>query len=71
MAMADARPVEQPVAVIGCGLIGAGWVALFRAAGLEVRAFDPEPERLATLEARIAPLRDALARLGPVERAGS
>jgi carnitine 3-dehydrogenase len=67
MAMADARPVEQPVAVIGCGLIGAGWVALFRAAGLEVRAFDPEPERLATLEARIAPLREALARLGPVE----
>jgi carnitine 3-dehydrogenase len=68
MAMADARPVEQPVAVIGCGLIGAGWVALFRAAGLEVRAFDPEPGRLATLEARIAPLRDALARLGPTEQ---
>jgi carnitine 3-dehydrogenase len=67
MAMADARPVEQPVAVIGCGLIGAGWVALFRAAGLEVRAFDPDAERLATLEARIAPLREALARLGPVE----
>jgi carnitine 3-dehydrogenase len=67
MAMADARPVEQPVAVIGCGLIGAGWVALFRAAGLEVRAFDPDAEQLATLEARIAPLREALARLGPVE----
>ena len=57
----------RPVAVIGCGLIGAGWVALFKAAGLEVRAFDPEPERLATLEARIAPLTDTLDRLGPVE----
>jgi carnitine 3-dehydrogenase len=68
MLMADARPVEQPVAVIGCGLIGAGWVALFRAAGLDVRAFDPDPERLATLEARIAPLCHALARLGPIEQ---
>ncbi len=57
----------RPVAVVGCGLIGAGWVALFKAAGLEVRAFDPEPERLATLEERTAPLVEALAELGPVE----
>jgi carnitine 3-dehydrogenase len=67
MAMADTSLDRRPVAVIGCGLIGAGWVALFKAAGIEVRAFDPEPERLATLEARIAPQLDALAQLGPVE----
>lgn len=56
----------SPVAVIGCGLIGAGWTALFLAAGLEVRAFDPEPGRLASLPERLGPLRAALAALGPV-----
>jgi 3-hydroxyacyl-CoA dehydrogenase len=56
----------RPVAVVGCGLIGTGWVALFLAAGLEVRAFDPSPERLDSLQARVAPLLEALATLGPL-----
>jgi carnitine 3-dehydrogenase len=60
------RPMEQPVAVIGCGLIGTGWVASFLAAGLEVHAFDSDPARLAALEARTSPLLAALAELGPV-----
>jgi 3-hydroxyacyl-CoA dehydrogenase len=58
--------IDSAVAVVGCGLIGAGWVALFKAAGLEVRAFDPDTERLGSLEARVAPLLEALATLGPV-----
>jgi 3-hydroxyacyl-CoA dehydrogenase len=60
--------IDGAVAVVGCGLIGTGWVATFQAAGLEVRAHDPEPERLASLEARAAPLLDALAELGAVRR---
>ncbi len=31
------------VAVIGCGVIGAGWVARLRLRGIDVRAFDPSP----------------------------
>jgi carnitine 3-dehydrogenase len=31
--------------VAGCGLIGAGWAALFLASGRETFAFDPSPER--------------------------
>lgn len=56
------------VAVIGCGLIGTGWAAVFTAAGLEVRAFDPDPARLAALRTRVRPLRAALRRLQPVSR---
>ncbi len=56
----------SPVAVVGCGLIGAGWVAVLAAAGLEVRAFDPSPERLTDLAGRCAKLQAAIAELQPV-----
>ncbi len=59
---------RAPVAIVGAGLIGAGWAAVFTAAGLEVRAFDPEPARLASLRARVRPLRTALKKLQPVRR---
>ena len=59
----------SPVAVVGCGLIGAGWVAVFAAAGLEVRAFDPSPERLTDLAERCAKLQAAVGELQPL-RAG-
>ncbi len=63
------RPLEiEPVAVVGAGLIGAGWVAVFTAAGLEVRAWDAEPERLASLRDRVRPLRRALSKLQAVRR---
>ena len=55
----------SPVAVVGCGLIGAGWAAVFTAAGLEVRAFDPEPGRLAALTERCGKLQAAIAELQP------
>ena len=53
----------SPVAVLGAGLIGTGWIALCLAAGLEVRAFDPDPATLATLRNRLRPLRRDLAKL--------
>ena len=58
----------EPVAVVGAGLIGAGWAAVFTAAGLEVRAWDPDPERLSSLRERVRPLRRALSKLRPVRR---
>jgi 3-hydroxyacyl-CoA dehydrogenase len=52
------------VAVIGTGLIGAGWAALLLARGLAVRAWDPAPGFAARLEAAIAARAPALAALG-------
>src|SRR5579859_1608615 len=42
------------VAVIGAGLIGAGWVAAFLARGLAVAVCDPSPEAPKTLRAHLA-----------------
>ncbi len=42
------------VAVVGCGLIGASWAALFLRAGHHVRAWDPNPDALANFENRVA-----------------
>ena len=39
--MADARP--NVAAAIGCGVIGAGWIARLRLNGVDVRAYDPSP----------------------------
>src|SRR5580698_284311 len=34
----------RPVAVIGAGLVGAGWAIVFARAGLNVRIYDVNPE---------------------------
>jgi 3-hydroxyacyl-CoA dehydrogenase len=59
-----ARPFLPVVAVVGCGLVGASWAALFAATGRTVFAWDPDPERRRALAGRIAPLRRQLRRLG-------
>ena len=33
----------RPVAVIGAGLVGAGWAIVFAQAGLDVRVYDADP----------------------------
>lgn len=38
--------LPRRAAVIGCGMIGAGWTARFLAAGLAVRCYDPAPEAM-------------------------
>lgn len=58
----------SPVAVLGAGLIGTGWIALCLAAGHEVRVFDPDPATLESLRARLRPLRRDLARLQKLRR---
>jgi carnitine 3-dehydrogenase len=51
--MISSSPTSETVAVVGSGLIGASWAALFLAHGMTVRAWDPNPEALRTLRARV------------------
>ncbi|MET7773679.1 3-hydroxyacyl-CoA dehydrogenase NAD-binding domain-containing protein [Nocardia sp. NPDC005366] len=55
---------DGPVAVIGTGVIGAGWAALFLAAGREVVAHDPGVGAEERLRDDVARLWPSLARLG-------
>ena len=50
--------MEQPdsttrIAILGAGLIGTAWAALFRHHGFDVRIWDPAPEALDSAEARM------------------
>ncbi len=52
------------VAVVGGGLIGAGWAAAFAGAGVETRVVDPDPGASARVAATWGQARAVLARLG-------
>lgn len=52
------------IAVIGCGTVGASWIALFYAAGHDVSVFDPAIGKVEELRVRIAPHLPALRSLG-------
>jgi 3-hydroxyacyl-CoA dehydrogenase len=56
-------PVER-VAVVGTGVIGAGWAALFLARGLDVVAFDPDRDAEQKLRAAVDEAWPVLTRLG-------
>jgi len=59
----DNKPIRR-VAIIGTGVIGASWAALFLAKGLEVAATDPAPNAEASLKRFIETAWPALKRLG-------
>ena len=61
--MPQTRPIGR-VAVIGTGVIGASWTALFLANGLEVVATDVAPDAEAALKRFVAAAWPALQRLG-------
>ena len=61
--MSQARPIRR-VAIIGTGVIGASWSALFLAKGLEVVATDVAPDAEAALKRFVAAAWPALQRLG-------
>ena len=57
-------PAGAPVAVIGAGLIGMSWAALFSGHGHPVRVWDVRPDVAATLTPYVARAHDALRELG-------
>ncbi|MBK3664994.1 3-hydroxyacyl-CoA dehydrogenase [Bradyrhizobium diazoefficiens] len=61
--MSHNKPIRR-VAVIGTGVIGASWTALFLANGLEVVATDVAPDAEAALKRFVAAAWPALQRLG-------
>lgn len=61
--MSQTRPIRR-VTVIGTGVIGASWIALFLANGLEVVATDVAPDAEAALKRFVAAAWPALQRLG-------
>ena len=63
MARCDASQVRR-AAVVGTGVIGAGWAANFLARGLDVVANDPHPEAEARLRAAVENAWPALERVG-------
>ena len=56
---------QRPVAVIGTGVIGASWAALFLSRGRAVTAWDPAPGAEAALRREVAALWPVVAALDP------
>src|ERR1700719_1034121 len=61
--MTDTKPIRR-IAIIGTGVIGASWTALFLAKGLQVVATDVAPNAEAGLRKFVATAWPALERLG-------
>jgi 3-hydroxyacyl-CoA dehydrogenase len=61
--MTKTKPIRR-IAIIGTGVIGASWTALFLAKGLEVVATDPAPNAEAALKKFVTGAWRALTRLG-------
>src|SRR6201991_3585766 len=61
--MPNTRPIRR-IAIIGTGVIGASWTALFLAKGLDVTATDVAPNAEASLRRFVAAAWPALERLG-------
>ncbi len=62
-AKASSKPIST-LAIVGTGVIGAGWAARALSKGLDVRAYDPDPKGEAKLRAAIANAWPALERAG-------
>jgi 3-hydroxyacyl-CoA dehydrogenase len=61
--MSNNRPIRR-IAIVGTGVIGASWAALFLARGLQVAATDPAPNAEKRLRDFVASAWPALTRLG-------
>ena len=65
--MSNNKPIRR-IAIIGTGVIGASWTALFLAKGLQVVATDIAPNAEAALRKFVKTAWPALERLGLVAR---
>src|ERR1700685_3336209 len=66
--MTDTKSIRR-IAIVGTGVIGASWTALFLAKGLQVVATDPAPNAEAALKKFVETAWPALERLGLSPRA--
>lgn len=66
--MTDKTPPVETAAMLGAGVIGASWTALFLAAGVKVRVYDPSPDAASAVAASVANAWPALEALGLTER---
>lgn len=62
--MSVSASATTTMAIVGSGVIGAGWAARALSRGLDVRAFDPDPRGEEKLRAAIANAWPALQRMG-------
>jgi carnitine 3-dehydrogenase len=62
--MAEQRALPVAAAVVGCGVIGAGWAARLRLSGVHVRAYDPSSAAPSVLAEVFANAQLAWQRLG-------
>ena len=58
----------KTASIIGCGVIGAGWVARLIENGVDVRVFDPGEEIHARLESVLTQSRRAVSKLTDAPR---
>lgn len=56
-------PISR-VAIVGAGLIGASWAALFTAAGVDVTVWDPDAAARAAFKGKVTAARKQLSQLG-------
>ncbi len=57
------NPLPKSIAVVGCGLIGASWSALFLSHGFNVKAWDPSAQVRAGIADRVQGICAQLAEL--------
>ena len=62
--MSTAAESVKRVCLVGTGFIGLGWAVVFSRAGIEVRAYDRDPEQLDKLRSRLAQAFGLLERTG-------
>jgi carnitine 3-dehydrogenase len=62
----DTGQRPETVALLGAGVIGAGWAARLLLAGVDVRLFDPAPDAQASVDTALARARRAWGRLTPL-----
>ena len=65
--MPNTKPIRR-IAIIGTGVIGASWTALFLAKGLDVIATDVAPDAEASLRRFVSAAWPALERSGSLAR---
>jgi len=68
-AHAQPEALNAGVACVGMGVIGCGWAAYFASRGIDVRAWDPDPEASSLLERTLEAAWPAMEALGLAEGA--